>query len=103
MNTDLKFQMRLIQWSRYLAVVIILIASLVLVGWWFDINELKQPFTSLLTMHPVTAGFFLLAGLSFFFLNRSLSNANLPKKKTGTKRSRFITADCSYENILRTI
>ena len=65
---DLNFQMRLVRWSKYLSAAILLIASLVLLGWWFDIDVLKKPLSDLVTMNPLTAVLFILASLSFLFL-----------------------------------
>lgn len=56
-------------WSGILVAVSVLNAVLVLFGWQFNINVLRQPFTNLVAMNPVSAISFLVVGCSYFLLD----------------------------------
>ena len=54
--------------SRYLALVVIVIATLGLAGWQFDIEFFKRPLSLAATMNPVAAVAFILSAVSLLML-----------------------------------
>ncbi|HZJ35682.1 MAG TPA: PAS domain S-box protein [Gillisia sp.] len=56
------------RWSRRLAAAVMVLGILVLLGWTFDIDFLKRPFSGLVSMNPLTATCFILSSLSLFML-----------------------------------
>jgi PAS domain S-box-containing protein len=61
------------KWSVLLAITVIIIASLVLVGWEFDISVLRHPLPGSKAMNPIAAVIFILASSSFLFLTKRQS------------------------------
>jgi PAS domain S-box-containing protein len=64
---------RLRRWSRYLTVALISIAIVVLAGWQFDRVMLRTFFLPPVSMNPLTAIAFILAGGSAWFLIKDIS------------------------------
>jgi PAS domain S-box-containing protein len=60
---------RLIRWSKYLAILVLAIGILVLARWQWDIALFKRPLPRLTAMNPLTALSFILAGISFLLLS----------------------------------
>ncbi len=58
---------RLLRWSKYLAILVLAIGILVLARWQWDIALFKRPLPRLTAMNPLTALSFVLAGISFTF------------------------------------
>lgn len=65
---DKNLQAKLVRWSYYLTVLVIIIAVVVLTGWQFDIELLKHPAHHFAAMNPLTAMCFILLAVSFLFL-----------------------------------
>jgi|GEM_PF-291195 PAS domain S-box-containing protein len=65
---DTLLQHRLIRFSAYCAVFVLIIGLLVLIGWIGNIALLKRPVPHLAAMNPLTATNFILAALSFLLL-----------------------------------
>lgn len=63
------------QWAKYFAYVVIIIATLVLIIWQFNI--LKHPVPRLVAINPVTAIAFIFSGFSFLLL---ATKTPVPKK-----------------------
>jgi PAS domain S-box-containing protein len=63
-----RLQERLANISVFLAIIVIIIASLVLTGWAFNIHALKLPVRGLTAMPPVTAVCFILSAIAFLLL-----------------------------------
>jgi len=76
---DIGIQQRLQKWSNYLATSVILIALLSLIGWQWNIALLRDPFSSVVIMNPVSAIGFILSVLSMrlFARNSSGYTANI--------------------------
>ncbi|MBL0740327.1 PAS domain S-box protein [Chryseolinea lacunae] len=55
------------RWSRYFSGTCLLLASLVLLGWHFDVEIFKRPLPGLAAMNPMTALSFLCASLALWF------------------------------------
>src|SRR5438309_2220763 len=68
LTPDINLQKQLKQWSKYLIMSLLLIASLVLLGWMLDINFLKRPLPRLVAMNPTSVFSFILSGISFLLL-----------------------------------
>lgn len=56
------------RWSRYLIIIVLAVACLVLVGWQFDILFLTRMSTPKVGMNPTTAVCFIASGISFFLI-----------------------------------
>lgn len=69
------------RWVKYLVTAVITIATLVLIGWQFDIEFFKHPLPGSKSMNPAAAVTFILASFSFLFL--ALGNGSLWKRITG--------------------
>jgi len=65
---DTLLQQRLIRFSAYCAVFVLITGPLVLAGWIGDITPLKRPVPHLTAMNPLTAINFILTALSFLLL-----------------------------------
>ncbi|MBC7950037.1 MAG: PAS domain S-box protein [Chitinophagaceae bacterium] len=65
---DVPLQERLVRWSRYLAIGVIMIAIMVLLGWQLDIDPMRRLLPGQAAMNPVTAICFLFASISFLLL-----------------------------------
>jgi len=76
---DIGIQQRLQKWSNYLATSVIIIALLSLIGWQWNIALLRDPFSSVVIMNPVSAIGFILSVLSMrlFARNSSGYTANI--------------------------
>ena len=61
---DIGIQQRLKEWSKYLAASVVTIALLSLIGWQWDIALLRDPFSSVVIMNPMSAIGFILSVLS---------------------------------------
>lgn len=59
---------KLIRWSYVMVSIVLLIALLVLVGWWFEIDLLKRIIPGVVAMNPLTAVCFILTASAFFLL-----------------------------------
>ena len=70
---DIGIQQRLQKWSNYLATSVILIALLSLIGWQWNIALLRDPFSSVVIMNPVSAIGFILSVLSMRLFARNSS------------------------------
>jgi PAS domain S-box-containing protein len=74
---------RLLRWSKYLAILVLTIGVLVLARWQWDIALFKRPLPRLTAMNPLTALSFVLAGISFLLLapigRRGLFLVSFPK------------------------
>ncbi len=74
---------RLLRWSKYLAMLVLAIGILVLARWQWDIALFKRPLPRLTAMNPLTALNFVLAGISFLLLSpigqRGLFLVSFPK------------------------
>jgi PAS domain S-box-containing protein len=57
------------KWAKFLFWLVVVNAMLVLVGWQFNIEVLKQPFPKLVAMNPVTALGFVFLGSAFLILD----------------------------------
>src|SRR5688572_30097396 len=68
LHPDIKFQGRLVQWSKYFSSAITVIALSVLIGWQFDIELLKRPVPGMGAMIPASAILFILVAVSFKLL-----------------------------------
>jgi len=68
LEPDVLLQDRLKRFSRYAAICFIAIAIFVLMGWEWDIDLLKRPIPRLVSMNPVTAFSFVLAGIAFLLI-----------------------------------
>jgi PAS domain S-box-containing protein len=66
---DSKRSVRLLRWSKYLAILVLAIGILVLARWQWDIALFKRPLPRLTAMNPLTALSFVLAGISFLLLS----------------------------------
>ncbi|NJM25876.1 MAG: hypothetical protein HC859_10735 [Bacteroidia bacterium] len=53
---------------KTLALVVLIVAALVLLGWQFDVEFLKTPIRGLVSMNPVTALLFIALALAFLLL-----------------------------------
>jgi PAS domain S-box-containing protein len=60
---------RLLHWSKYLAILVLATGILVLARWQWDIALFKRPLPRLTAMNPLTALSFILAGISFLLLS----------------------------------
>jgi PAS domain S-box-containing protein len=60
---------RLLRWSKYLAMLVLATGILVLARWQWDIALFKRPLPRLTAMNPLTALSFILAGISFLLLS----------------------------------
>jgi len=69
LEPDTQFQLRLILLSKYCALLILIVGTLVLAGWQWDIGLLKRPLPHFTAMNPLTALNFILTALSFLFLS----------------------------------
>lgn len=76
LTPDISLQQRLRRWAGYLIYTILLIATLVLVGWRFDIPALKSVSAQLVAMNPISAVCFILS--SFSFLLRTNARRSRP-------------------------
>ncbi|MEP6675424.1 MAG: PAS domain S-box protein [Ferruginibacter sp.] len=65
---DIFLQKRMIKWSAMLAILVLVIASAVLIGWQFDMLFLRRPIPNLVAMNPVTASAFILAAVALLLL-----------------------------------
>jgi PAS domain S-box-containing protein len=74
-------QIRLIQWSKYLAINVLVIGMLVLAGWEWNIDFFKKPMVHLTAMNPLTALNFLFAAASFLLLSTAVYSADAGKKE----------------------
>jgi PAS domain S-box-containing protein len=70
---DIGIQQRLRKWSNYLATSVIIIALLSLIGWQWNIALLRDPFSSVVIMNPVSAIGFILSVLSMRLFARNSS------------------------------
>ena len=70
---DIGIQQRLQKWSNYLATSVIIIALLSLIGWQWNIALLRDPFSSVVIMNPVSAIGFILSVLSMRLFARNSS------------------------------
>jgi hypothetical protein len=61
---------RLSYWSSAFSVSILIIGSLVLTGWQFDLEFLKRPVPGLVAMNPLSAILFIACGISLFTASR---------------------------------
>lgn len=68
---DSLLQFRLQRWSRYLTIIIIIMSLLVLLGWQFGIELLKDPFSTTVAMNPVSAIGFILSGISLWLFTNT--------------------------------
>jgi len=68
LQPDVKFQERLLLWSKYLAWSVMAISLTILTGWHFNIEMLKHPIPGLSAMNPTTAVLFILGVLSLVLL-----------------------------------
>ncbi len=68
---DIGIQQRLQKWSKYLAAAIIVIAVLSLIGWKWEIQFFKDPFSTAVFMNPVTAIAFILLVFSLWLITWS--------------------------------
>lgn len=68
-------QLKFHRWAGYLTAMVIIIALLVLAGWYFNLDFLKRPLPKLVAMNPTTALSFVFSGTALFLLNS--------KKNTG--------------------
>lgn len=67
---DKSLQLRLAKRSRWLSATVVLIATLVLLGWEFNVDLLKRMVPGLVAMNPLTASCFVLLGCSFFLMTQ---------------------------------
>jgi uncharacterized protein YhhL (DUF1145 family) len=67
-DTRLKQQLR--QWAVYLSGTTLLIALLVLIGWQFDIYQLRSPFADQVNMNPFSAIIMGMAAITFLLVRR---------------------------------
>ncbi|PZR29606.1 MAG: hypothetical protein DI535_02525 [Citrobacter freundii] len=72
---DILLQQRLRRWAGYLIYIILFIATLVLIGWEFDIDVMKSISQNMVAMNPVSALCFILASVSFLFRTRTKRSA----------------------------
>jgi PAS domain S-box-containing protein len=68
---NIELHARLSYWNRCLSIAVIVIASLVLIGWQFDLDILKRPVAKLVAMNPLTAILFILSGISLLAIQNS--------------------------------
>src|ERR1700734_4376255 len=82
-EADSRRYIRLLRWSKYLAVLVLATGILVLARWQWDIALFKRPLPRLTAMNPLTALSFVLAGISFLLLSptgrRGLFLVSFPK------------------------
>ena len=76
---------RLKNLSRYFTALVVILGILVLLGWYFDIDVLKHPLPTLVSMNPLTATCFILCAFSLFLLR-------LPDGKNWEKQIGYIFA-----------
>jgi len=81
-ESESRLQVHLLNWSKYFAIVILVIVILVLIGWQWDIAFFKRPIRHLTSMSPLTAAAFLLAAASFLALS---SRNSLAMEQAGRK------------------
>ena len=76
---------RLLRWSKYLAMLVLAIGILVLARWQWDIALFKRPLPRLTAMNPLTALNFVSAGISFLLLSPTGRRGffRVPFPKTG--------------------
>src|SRR5580658_1110959 len=67
-EADSRRYVRLLRWSKYLAILVLATGILVLARWQWDIALFKRPLPRLTAMNPLTALSFVLAGISFLLL-----------------------------------
>jgi PAS domain S-box-containing protein len=67
-EADSRRYVRLLRWSKYLAILVLATGILVLARWQWDIALFKRPLPRLTAMNPLTALSFVLAGVSFLLL-----------------------------------
>ncbi len=73
---------RMERWAKYFACSVIIVATLVLIGWQFDIEFLKRPIPLLAAMNPASAVLFIFSGFSLLLLRiKSLSSLKFPYGK----------------------
>jgi PAS domain S-box-containing protein len=77
MNQSIELHKRLNNWTKILSVTIIIIGSLVLIGWQFNITIFKRPIPHFVAMNPLTAALFIASGLSLLFKVRNDHRSNL--------------------------
>src|SRR4026209_1565633 len=88
LQPDIKFQQLLLRWSKYLSGIVILIGMLVLVGWQFNISQLKHPFPDMAAMNPVTAVLIGVSALSLLFISSKTNSKN--RKLSGRALAVFV-------------
>jgi PAS domain S-box-containing protein len=83
---------RLLRWSKYLAILVLATGILVLARWQWDIALFKRPLPRLTAMNPLTALSFVLAGISFLLLSPSGRRGLFPPSfpKTGRLIGRIL-------------
>src|SRR5688572_33420267 len=62
---------RMKHWAKFFAYTVIVIATLVIIGWQFNLNFLKRPVPQLAAMNPATAISFIFCGFSFLLLSKT--------------------------------
>ncbi|MBS1634490.1 MAG: PAS domain S-box protein [Bacteroidetes bacterium] len=73
---------RIQHWIVWVNSLVILMALLVLLGWRFDIEVLRQPFPGLVAMNPMSAVCFMMAGTAFLLIlyeRRKSTNTYFPQ------------------------
>jgi PAS domain S-box-containing protein len=67
-EADSRRYVRLLRWSKYLAILVLATGILVLARWQWDVALFKRPLPRLTAMNPLTALCFVLAAISFLLL-----------------------------------
>jgi PAS domain S-box-containing protein len=75
---NIELHYKLSYWSKCLAISVIVVGSLVLLGWQFDIDIFKRPVEKLIAMNPLTAILFIASGTSLLFSARENNRQSLP-------------------------
>ncbi|HMH22837.1 MAG TPA: PAS domain S-box protein [Puia sp.] len=78
LELDSKLQLILPRWTKYFALMILVIGILVLAGWQWDIIFFKRPLPPLTAMNPLTALCFLMSGGSMLLLLQPRPTASSP-------------------------
>lgn len=69
-NIDSRLKQQLRQWAVYLSGTTLLIALLVLIGWQFDVYQLRSPFADQVNMNPFSAIIMGTAAITFLLVRR---------------------------------
>src|SRR5262245_47505217 len=94
---------RFVSWTRNLShgvgAGLILVGSLVLLGWTFDVASLKSILPGWVKMAPITAVTFVLAGVALWLLTRESANLPAPTSREQLGVVQYRTA-LSYAGIV---